>query len=71
MSGLEVIPPRRTGSGSARGPPASQTRKTGRPPGLPYIGAVSAEQESLRTVYRAEGRTPRSARFSARARSAV
>lgn len=26
------------------GPPASQARKTGRPPGLPYIGAVSAEQ---------------------------
>lgn len=32
MSGLEVVPPRRIGSGSARGPPASQTRKTGLAP---------------------------------------
>jgi hypothetical protein len=71
VSGLEVVPPRRLGSGSARGPPASKTRKTGRPSGLPNIGAVSAEQEALRAVYRAEGRTPRPARLSARALSSV
>lgn len=29
MSGLEGVPPWRTGSGSARGPPASRVRKTG------------------------------------------
>lgn len=63
MSGLEVVPQRLRGSGSARGPPASQARKTGLPPGLPYIGAVSAEQKQLHAVpglgrHEAPGRTP-------------
>jgi len=71
MSGLEVVPPRRIGSASARGPPASQTRKTGLAPGLPYIGAVSAEQNLLPAVYRAEGRIPVSARLPARAHGSV
>jgi hypothetical protein len=61
VSGLETVPPRRLGSGSARGPPASQTRKTGLAPGLPYVGAISAEQDLLPATYRAEGRTPRPA----------
>ena len=43
------------------------TRKTGLPPGLPYIGVVSAEPNPVRAVYRAAGRIPRPARLFARA----
>ena len=59
MTSVEGFPRRRFGCGSPRGPPAlagPDTRKTGLPPGLPYIGAVSAEQQALRAVYRAAGR---------------
>ena len=54
MTSLEVAPPRRAGAAYARGPPLAprpDTRKTGLPPGLPHIGAVSAEQDHLRAVY--------------------
>jgi hypothetical protein len=69
VTSLEAVPPRRTRSASARGPPAracSETRKTGLAPGLPNIGAVSAEQDPVHAVYRAKGRNPRPGRSSAR-----
>jgi hypothetical protein len=70
MTPQEVAPPRRAGAGLARGPPlrgSPDTRKTGLPPGLPHIGAVSAEQIHLRAVYPGWGRNPGPARSSARA----
>jgi hypothetical protein len=74
MTGVEGVPPRREYSESARGPPvrsSSETRKTGLPPGLPNIGAVSAKQEPVQEVYRAQGRNPGPGRFSARFRGAT
>lgn len=70
MTATEGVPRHRLGPASVRGPPAlldPDTRKTGLPPGLPYIGAVSAEQETLRAVYRGWGRNLRRRRLAARA----
>ena len=68
MTGREGVPPRRTRSESARGPPArasSETRKTELPPGLPNIGAVSADPKTLVAVYRGLGRNPSRGEWSA------